>query len=113
MDEVNSELTVLLASMYHLVETGRSDDAFGAECMQLAWRDGAEDDVEKGAGLIGYLCGLVSSLREKNAKGYPVKKVSCSSEYLAVQATLTMDHSTAIAAIVEDHARHIRWNEGH
>lgn len=63
LDEINLELALNFAQLYILVETQRGDEEWGDELMSLD------------PPLPMYLFSLVSSLREKNAKGYPVKKL--------------------------------------
>lgn len=63
LDEINLELALHFAQLYILVETQRGEDEWGDELMSLD------------PPLPIYLFGLVAALREKNAKGYPVKKL--------------------------------------
>ncbi|UZJ52406.1 hypothetical protein CBS101457_001726 [Exobasidium rhododendri] len=63
LDEINLELALHFAQLYILVETQRGEDEWGDELMSLD------------PPLPIYLFNLVAALREKNAKGYPVKKL--------------------------------------
>ncbi|CAD6919859.1 unnamed protein product [Tilletia controversa] len=63
MDEINLELALHFAQLYILVETGRGDEEWGDELMSLE------------PPLPIFLLNLLASLREKNAKGFPVKKL--------------------------------------
>ncbi|EGF99548.1 uncharacterized protein MELLADRAFT_94239 [Melampsora larici-populina 98AG31] len=63
LEEINGELAIHLAVLYFMVEVFRGDDAWGEELMGLD------------PPLPIYMFGLVAGLREKNAKGYPVKKL--------------------------------------
>ncbi|KDE05127.1 hypothetical protein MVLG_04469 [Microbotryum lychnidis-dioicae p1A1 Lamole] len=63
LDEINSELALLLAVLYFMMEVHRGDDDWAEELMQL----------DPPAPI--YLFNLVAGLRERNAKGYPVKKL--------------------------------------
>jgi hypothetical protein len=63
LDELNAELGLYLNVLYFMVELSRGDDEWAEELMTLD------------PPLPIYLFDLVAGLREKNAKGYPVKKV--------------------------------------
>jgi hypothetical protein len=63
LEELNAELSLYLTILYFLVEMSRGDEAWAEELMTLD------------PPLPIYLFDLVAGLREKNAKGYPVKKV--------------------------------------
>lgn len=63
LDEINLELALHFAQLYILIETGRGEEEKGDELMSLD------------PPLPIYLFGQVAALREKNAKGYPVKKL--------------------------------------
>ncbi|KAK0556361.1 Factor arrest protein 11 [Tilletia horrida] len=63
MDEINLELALHFAQLYVLMETGRGDEEWGDELMSLD------------PPMPIYLMNLLASLREKNAKGFPVKKL--------------------------------------
>ncbi|EGU13198.1 hypothetical protein RTG_00359 [Rhodotorula toruloides ATCC 204091] len=69
LDEINAELAILLAVLYFMVECARGDDKWGEELMALD------------PPMPVYLYNQVAGLREKNAKGYPVKKASPASPY--------------------------------
>ena len=63
LDEINLELALHFAQLYSLIEASRGDEEWGDELMSLD------------PPLPIFLFGLVASLREKSAKGYPVKKL--------------------------------------
>ncbi|KAH9465085.1 hypothetical protein Pst134EB_004571 [Puccinia striiformis f. sp. tritici] len=63
LEEINGELAIHLAVLYFMVEVFRGDDTWGEELMGLD------------PPLPIYMLSLVAGLREKNAKGYPVKKL--------------------------------------
>ncbi|BGP12930.1 hypothetical protein JCM10213_004349 [Rhodosporidiobolus nylandii] len=63
LDEINAELALLLAVLYFLVECFRGEEKWGEELMALD------------PPMPIYLLNQVAGLREKNAKGYPVKKL--------------------------------------
>ncbi|GAA6005583.1 hypothetical protein JCM10207_005258 [Rhodosporidiobolus poonsookiae] len=63
LDEVNAELALLLAVLYFMVECFRGEEQWGEELMALD------------PPMPIYLYNQVANLREKNAKGYPVKKL--------------------------------------
>ncbi|GAA5842352.1 hypothetical protein JCM9279_005355 [Rhodotorula babjevae] len=63
LDEVNAELALLLATLYFMVECFRGEEAWGEELMALE------------PPMPVYLYNQVAGLREKNARGYPVKKL--------------------------------------
>ncbi|KAI0939241.1 hypothetical protein AcV5_000711 [Taiwanofungus camphoratus] len=63
MEEVLTELSVYLAMLYHIVEVFKGHDDFADELMSLD------------PPLPVYLFNVVAGLRDKSAKGYPVKKL--------------------------------------
>ncbi|GAA5942331.1 uncharacterized protein JCM15063_002973 [Sporobolomyces koalae] len=63
LDEINAQLATLLAIMYFMVEVFRGEDEWAEQLMALE------------PPMPIYLINLVAGLREKNAKGYPVKKL--------------------------------------
>ncbi|KAN0064740.1 Factor arrest protein 11 [Thecaphora frezii] len=63
LEEINLELALHFAQLYSLIEASRGDEEWGDELMSLD------------PPLPIFLFGLVASLREKSAKGYPVKKL--------------------------------------
>ncbi|KAM0755828.1 hypothetical protein T439DRAFT_13398 [Meredithblackwellia eburnea MCA 4105] len=63
LDEINGELALHLAVLYFMVEVHRGDEDWAEELMALE------------PPMPIYLFQLVAGLREKNAKGYPVKKL--------------------------------------
>ncbi|KAI0687217.1 hypothetical protein BC835DRAFT_1419931 [Cytidiella melzeri] len=63
MEEVTTELSVYLGMLYHMVEVFKGQDDFADELMSLE------------PPLPVYLFNVVAGLKEKSAKGYPVKKL--------------------------------------
>ncbi|KAL6309627.1 hypothetical protein BKA93DRAFT_814558 [Sparassis latifolia] len=63
MEEVTTELSVYLGMLYHMVEVFKGYDDFADELMSLD------------PPLPVYLFNVVAGLRDKSAKGYPVKKL--------------------------------------
>ncbi|KAL8286192.1 hypothetical protein RQP46_004680 [Phenoliferia psychrophenolica] len=63
LDEINGELALHLAILYFMVEVYSGDEEWAEELMALE------------PPMPIYLFQLVAGLREKNAKGYPVKKL--------------------------------------
>ncbi|TFK74417.1 hypothetical protein BDN72DRAFT_812821 [Pluteus cervinus] len=62
-EEVLTEISVYLGMLYHLIEVFKSYDDFADELMSLD------------PPLPVYLFNVVSGLRDKSAKGYPIKKL--------------------------------------
>ncbi|THH23162.1 hypothetical protein EUX98_g8013 [Antrodiella citrinella] len=63
MEEVTTELSVYLGMLYHMVEVFKGHDDFADELMSLD------------PPLPVYLFNVVAGLKDKSAKGYPVKKL--------------------------------------
>ncbi|TFK43232.1 hypothetical protein BDQ12DRAFT_674621 [Crucibulum laeve] len=63
IEEVLTEISVYLGMLYHLIEVFKGYDDFADELMSLD------------PPLPVYLFNVVSGLRDKNAKGYPIKKL--------------------------------------
>ncbi|KAI0650345.1 N1221-domain-containing protein [Trametes meyenii] len=63
LEEVTTELSVYLGMLYHMVEVFKGHDDFADELMSLE------------PPLPVYLFNVVAGLRDKSAKGYPVKKL--------------------------------------
>ncbi|KAH9981843.1 hypothetical protein BJV74DRAFT_853259 [Russula compacta] len=63
MEEITTEISVYLAMLYHLIEVFKGYDDFADELMSLD------------PPLPVYFFNVVSGLRDKSAKGYPVKKL--------------------------------------
>ena len=66
LEELNAEISIYLNILYFMLEMSRGDAEWAEELMTL------------NPPLPIYLFDLVAGLREKNAKGYPVKKVCLS-----------------------------------
>ncbi|EIN10791.1 hypothetical protein PUNSTDRAFT_119671 [Punctularia strigosozonata HHB-11173 SS5] len=63
LEEVNTEISVYLGMLYHLVEVFKGQDDFADELMSLD------------PPLPVYLFQLVAGLKDKTARGYPIKKL--------------------------------------
>ncbi|OJA15285.1 hypothetical protein AZE42_00929 [Rhizopogon vesiculosus] len=63
LEEVTTEMSVYLGMMYHLIEIFKERDDFADELMSMD------------PPLPVYLFNVVSALRDKSAKGYPIKKL--------------------------------------
>ncbi|KAK4054759.1 Factor arrest protein 11 [Microbotryomycetes sp. JL201] len=63
LDEINGELALYLAILYIMVEAHRGEEQWGDQLMKLD------------PPMPIHLLNLVAGLRERNAKGYPVKKL--------------------------------------
>ncbi|KAF8270983.1 N1221-domain-containing protein [Lactarius quietus] len=63
MEEITTEISVYLAMLYHLIEVFKGHDDFADELMSMD------------PPLPVYFFNVVSGLRDKSAKGYPVKKL--------------------------------------
>ncbi|KAK1228877.1 Factor arrest protein 11 [Marasmius sp. AFHP31] len=63
LEEVLTEISVYIGILYHLIEIFKGHDDFADELMSLD------------PPLPVYLFNLVAGLRDKNAKGYPIKKL--------------------------------------
>ncbi|CAG8463924.1 2635_t:CDS:2 [Ambispora gerdemannii] len=63
IDDTHAEIGFYLTLLYMLVEVHRNDETFGTEL------------VKSDPPMAVFLFEVIASLREKNAKGYPVKKL--------------------------------------
>ncbi|PWN29850.1 hypothetical protein BDZ90DRAFT_278098 [Jaminaea rosea] len=76
MEEVNLELTLSFAQLYLLIETGRRDDEEGADAIEGGDHGRVPEDLMAlDPPLPTFLFTVLAALREKNAKGFPVKKL--------------------------------------
>jgi hypothetical protein len=80
LEEVTTELSVYLGMLYHIIEVFKGHDDFADElskCLSqhLSWYFTCSLPVSLDPPLPVYLISIVSGLRDKSAKGYPVKKV--------------------------------------
>lgn len=76
MEEVNLELTLSFAQLYLLIETGRRDDEEGADAIEGGDHGRVPEDLMAlEPPLPTFLFTVLAALREKNAKGFPVKKL--------------------------------------
>ena len=81
LEEVNTEVAVYCGMLYFLVQVFKGDDEFGEELskprmvcrLAVSWL--TLPLVSLDPPLPVYLFGLVSAMKEKSAKGYPLKKV--------------------------------------
>ncbi|KAG6327871.1 hypothetical protein ID866_11218 [Astraeus odoratus] len=64
LEEFTTEISVYLGMMYHMIEVFKERDDFADELMSMD------------PPLPVYLFNVVSGLRDKSAKGYPIKKVN-------------------------------------
>lgn len=85
LEEINGELAIHLSVLYFMVEIFRGDESWADELsehsvisstLEAADTDYFERKVALDPPLPIHLLHLVAGLREKNAKGYPVKKVT-------------------------------------
>lgn len=83
VEEVNTEMSIYLGMLYLLIEVFKGDDQFGDELSEfLIDLHGCRLLSLHGSYLVSlepplpvYLFSLVSALKEKSTKGYPIKKV--------------------------------------
>lgn len=79
MEEVNLELTLGFAQLYLLIETGRRDEEEGGNVMVEGVEHSvsrlSEDLMSLQPPMPVYLFTVLAGLREKNARGFPVKKL--------------------------------------
>jgi hypothetical protein len=80
MEEITTEISVYLAMIYHLIEVFKGHDDFADELSKPFSLREAESTLKRSPvsmdpPLPVYFFNVVSGLRDKSAKGYPVKKV--------------------------------------
>jgi N1221-like protein len=79
MEEVLTEISVYLGMLYHLIEAFKGHDDFADE-LSMSFIQFLNNHqpilVSLDPPLPVYIFTVVAGLREKNAKGYPIKKVS-------------------------------------
>jgi hypothetical protein len=79
MEEITTEISVYLAMLYHLIEVFKGHDDFADELSESHSSRRASSleyfTVSMDPPLPVYFFNVVSGLRDKSAKGYPVKKV--------------------------------------
>lgn len=80
IEEVLTEISVYLGMLYHLIEVFKGHDEFADELSTYGFLRvlaGFTDlcSVSLDPPLPVYLFNVVSGLRDKSAKGYPIKKV--------------------------------------
>ena len=82
IEEVTTEISVYLGMLYHLIEVFKGHDEFADElseiCSYCNLFPSEKDIVSLDPPLPVYLFSVVAGLRDKSAKGYPIKKVSYS-----------------------------------
>jgi len=80
MEEVLTEISVYLGMLYHLVEVFKGQDDFADELSTHPFHFPNQRlinvIVSLDPPLPVYLFNLVAGLRDKSAKGYPIKKVT-------------------------------------
>jgi hypothetical protein len=80
MEEVLTEISVYLGMLYHLIEAFKGHDDFADELSTSFVQYVKITNVilvSLDPPLPVYIFTVVAGLREKNAKGYPIKKVVC------------------------------------
>jgi N1221-like protein len=87
MEEITTEISVYLAMLYHLIEVFKGHDDFADELSKPSFPDKQKripqhSSVSMDPPLPVYFFNVVSALRDKSAKGYPVKKVPNPSDFL-------------------------------
>jgi N1221-like protein len=80
MEEITTEISVYLAMLYHLIEVFKGHDDFADELSKPSSSEKQKvhsqyTSVSMDPPLPVYFFNVVSALRDKSAKGYPVKKV--------------------------------------
>lgn len=105
LEEINGELAVHLSVLYFMLEILRGDPTWADDLSKLCARSRPVLHVTDCFCIVSldpplpiYLFSLVAGLREKNAKGYPVKKVRLRQRHCGIQAHIL---STATSATME------------
>lgn len=80
IEEVLTEISVYLGMLYHLIEVFKGHDEFADELSKSSFHSNSlevidNDSVSLDPPMPVYLFNVVSGLRDKSAKGYPIKKV--------------------------------------
>ncbi|KAF9076476.1 hypothetical protein BDP27DRAFT_1442530 [Rhodocollybia butyracea] len=98
LEEVLTEISVYFGMLYHLIEIFKGHEDFADELMSLD------------PPLPVYLFGVVSGLRDKSAKGYPIKKVlglrflvTTADAFSAASSSLEI--APSLLGGIRDHAR--------
>ncbi|THH20159.1 hypothetical protein EW146_g1163 [Bondarzewia mesenterica] len=97
VEEFTTEISVYLAMLYHLIETFKGHEDFAEELMSLD------------PPLPVYFFNVVSGLRDRNAKRYPVKKVL--SHALEINSFVLWGHQGASKS--EEAVARIGWAGSH
>lgn len=91
VEEILTEISVYFGILYHLIEIFKGHDDFADELSMYSVRLGVyvlmSFVVSLDPPLPVYLFNVVSSLRDKNTKGYPMKKVSVCSTLMMIALT--------------------------
>lgn len=103
MEEVLTEVSVYLGMLYHIIEAFKDHDDFADELstsfiLYLKYPLTCGDLVSLDPPLPVYLFTVVAGLKEKSAKGYPIKKVS----YLLSSLYVSVDHPVAAPSVMEN-----------
>lgn len=102
MEEVLTEISVYLGMLYHLIEAFKGHDDFADELsmffIQYLKVITNVILVSLDPPLPVYIFTVVAGLREKNAKGYPIKKVGC----LLSPLHVSFDNPAASPSLVEN-----------
>ena len=101
MEEVLTEISVYLGMLYHLIEAFKGHDDFADELSTLFIQFLNNHQpilVSLDPPLSVYIFTVVAGLREKNAKGYPIKKVS----YLSSLLQVSFDNLVASLSFMEN-----------
>jgi hypothetical protein len=114
LEEVNTEISVYLGMLYHLIEVFKGHEDFAEELSEpaaifiLNLASLTVLPVSLDPPLPVYLFNVVSGLRDKSAKGYPVKKVRLT----RFSKSSLLSSTKAFARVVEDTPQLLRWCTG-
>jgi len=92
LEEVNTEISVYLGMMYHLIEVFKGHEDFADELSEFIMCSRALSSIHSQTVTLDpplpvYLFNVVAGLRDKSAKGYPVKKVCSPMPQLSTSLT--------------------------
>ncbi|KAG8889650.1 Factor arrest protein 11 [Tulasnella sp. 332] len=98
LEEVNTELSVYFGMLYFLIEVFKGDDEFAEELMTVD------------PPFPAFLFGLLGTLKEKSAKGYPVKKtlLTCLGGIRDLQRVKKLSRELSGLPIIRDSATTIK-----
>jgi len=112
MEEVLTEVSVYLGMLYHLIEAFKGHDDFADELSTFNVFHSILAAVPNvilvslDPPLPVYLFTVVAGLKEKSAKGYPIKKVS----YLLSLLHVSFDNLAASPSFMENFIDVLGWN---